>query len=193
MTESRPQSVSTTLLQRVRNKDDSAWERLVLLFTPVVRGWCRRWGVPSNDEDDILQEVFVKVARSIDKFRRDRPGDTFRGWLRLVCRGRIADHFRKRGNTTPLADEHALAALEAPGEDPGAFTEAELALIYRQAVEQVKDEFQKSTFQAFELMAIERYSANQAAQALGMTAAAVYKAKHRVSRRLREELDDLLT
>jgi Transposase IS66 family len=41
----------------------------------------------------VRQEVFQTVARGIAGFRRDRPGDSFRGWLYTSTRSRLLDHY----------------------------------------------------------------------------------------------------
>jgi RNA polymerase sigma-70 factor (ECF subfamily) len=48
------------------------------------------------DAADVRQEVFLSVARKIDDFRRDRAGDTFRGWLHRITQNKLHDHERKR-------------------------------------------------------------------------------------------------
>ena len=77
---------SLTLLQRLRAKEPDAWQTLVHLYTPLLHHWCARSGIQGADADDILQEVFRAVAAHLDSFRYDRPGDTFRGWLRAISR-----------------------------------------------------------------------------------------------------------
>ncbi|MDA1232942.1 MAG: sigma factor [Planctomycetota bacterium] len=74
-------TTSLSLLARVRAQEESAWDRLVHIYTPLVRRWCRKWSLQPDDVADISQEVFSGVARGIDGFRRDNPGDSFRGWL----------------------------------------------------------------------------------------------------------------
>lgn len=73
-------SISTTLLRLAKQFDDQAWSRLVYAFSPCVYGWFRRWGVAENDAPDLVQEVLIKLSKSILKFQRDTPGATFR-WL----------------------------------------------------------------------------------------------------------------
>src|SRR5262245_5033284 len=84
---------SLTLVDRVRTRDEDAWKRLVGLYSPLVLYWCGRWGVRGEDARDVVQEVFQAVAAGIADFRRDRPGDTFRGWLRGVTRNKVLMHF----------------------------------------------------------------------------------------------------
>src|SRR4051794_36638433 len=89
-------STSRSLLRRMRADDPAAWERLVTLYAPLVWYWCQRAGLPLQDAADVAQEVFQAVATHVDHFHGDRPGDTFRGWLRRITANKVRDHFRKR-------------------------------------------------------------------------------------------------
>src|SRR5262249_21935918 len=77
---------SRSLLERIKANDDAAWDRLIRLYAPLVYRWCRRWDLPEQEIGDVLQEVFQAVATHISGFRREREGDTFRGWLRTIAR-----------------------------------------------------------------------------------------------------------
>src|SRR6185369_14090212 len=90
------QATSLTLLQRVQASQPAAWERLVDLYAPLVLHWCRRGGLNGQDADDVFQEVFRSVAEHVGDFRRDRPGDSFRGWLRTITRNKVLDYFRRQ-------------------------------------------------------------------------------------------------
>src|SRR5271155_5464803 len=92
-----PQATSLTLIERARAHDEGAWTRIVRLYTPLVRTWCVRSGLQENDTDDVVQEVFRSALAGLDDFHRDRPGDTFRGWLRVITRNSLALHFRRKG------------------------------------------------------------------------------------------------
>ena len=87
-------ATSRTLLERARNKDGDAWWRLIELYSPLVAHWCGHGGIRGLHAEDIIQQVFQAVALNLDEFRRDRPGDTFRGWLRVITRNKLLDHFR---------------------------------------------------------------------------------------------------
>jgi RNA polymerase sigma-70 factor (ECF subfamily) len=137
--------------------------------------------------------VFKAVATGLDGFRRDRPGDTFRGWLRGITRYKILDHIRRRagdveaqGGSEALKQLHQLAEQELP-ED----TEDDLGGLYRRALELVRGEFEPRTWEAFWRSAVDGQSPAEIAAALGVTPAAVRKAKSRVLHRLRQEVGDL--
>src|SRR5437764_1321838 len=97
------QPTSLTLLERVRSNDQDAWRRLVRVYEPLVRHWVGSGGVPHADTDDLIQDVFQAAAGGLEMFRRDRPGDTFRGWLRGIARHLIARNFQRRANQAQAA------------------------------------------------------------------------------------------
>ncbi len=185
-----------SLLERARAKDEVAWHRLMALYRPLVLYWCARKGVAAADCEDVTQEVFTATARALAHFRRDRPGDTFRGWLRAVTSNQILLYFRRRLGR-PLAEggSEALQRLQElpdPLTEPVPGEETEMSRLYRQALEQVRCEFEDSSWRAFWLTAIENREPASVVGELGMTTAAIRQAKSRILRRIKQELGDLL-
>jgi RNA polymerase sigma-70 factor (ECF subfamily) len=135
------------------------------------------------------------VARSIDGFRHDRPGDTFRGWLYSITRNKIRDRLRKAeapgvGGTDAQLRLAALPAEDADPESP-ADPEGERAL-YMQAIEMIRGEFEPKSWQAFWRVTVDGRSAADVAAELGMSRNAVYLARSRILGRLREEFQGLI-
>jgi len=188
-------STSLSLLDRARQRDQHAWSRLVFLYGPMVDYWCRGWGVQGSDADDLKQEVFQAVSGALQSFRRDRPGDSFRGWLRVIAHRKFLDQCRKKqrqpdamGGSTA---QHRL--LQVPGPDGGDDdAPEEVRRLHHRALEVVRGEFEVRTWQAFWQCGVEGKSPVDVGRDMGMTPAAVRKAKSRVLRRLKEELGDLL-
>src|SRR5438128_2738587 len=92
---------SSSLLARVQAQEQAAWNRLVHLYSPLVFRWGRRAGLQEADALDVGQEVFQAVWRTVHKFHRDRPGATFRGWLRTITGSKVADFYRRRQHQPP--------------------------------------------------------------------------------------------
>ncbi len=168
------------------------------LYSPLVYHWCARAEVRGADADDVSQEVFRAVAGHLQDFRRDRPGDTFRGWLRVITRNMILLHFRRRGRqpqgsggTDALLQLHEVPDRTAELPDD---VEAEMEMddLRQRALELVRIEFEERTWQMFWLTFVEERSPVDIAAELGVTAAAVRMAKSRVLRRLKEEFADLI-
>jgi RNA polymerase sigma-70 factor (ECF subfamily) len=148
------------------------------------------------DAADVGQQVFLAVARKVRDFRRDRKGDTFRGWLRTITRSKICDHLRalpearaEGGDATLRLQE--MAAEESGGSDPETERREE-GLLYRRALELIQTEFEARTWQAFWQVVIDGRSPQDVARDLGTTPNAVYLARSRVLKRLREEFVDLV-
>jgi RNA polymerase sigma-70 factor (ECF subfamily) len=191
-----PSSISSTLLERIKANRPEAWARLAALYGPVVYRWCRQTGVPRDDAPDLVQEVFAGIALHVADFRRDRPGDSFAAWLRTITHNKIRDYYRSRRGR-PMAQEGTDAQaqlLEVPDlPEPSETTDPrELrGLVLPIGLELVRAEFEDRTWEAFRRVAIERQPAVRVAAELGMTIQAVYQAKSRVLRRLRQDLEGL--
>jgi RNA polymerase sigma-70 factor (ECF subfamily) len=193
------QGTSLTLLQRLRSNEPDAWRRLVQLYTPLVYHWCNRQGLRHADADDLVQEVFQAVSTSLEQFRRDRPGDTFRGWLRGITRNLILVHFRRQGRQ-PLASGgtdafQKLQEVPAGGvsaEEADADPAEEVTGLYRRALELVRGHFEERTWQGFWQTVVEGRSPVDVAADLGVSPTAIRMAKSRVLRRLKEEVGDLI-
>jgi RNA polymerase sigma-70 factor (ECF subfamily) len=190
------QATPLSLLERVRANDPEAWRRLVELYRPLVLFWCRRGGLRGPDAEDVAQEVFAGAATGLAGFRRDRPGDTFRGWLRGITRNQVLLHFR-RAQGQPRAEGGSdawqqLQGVADPLAGPADDEAAEVDHLYRRALEQVRSEFGAPIWEAFWQTAIEGSSPAALADELGMTPAAIRQAKSRVLRRLKQELGELL-
>ncbi len=189
-------TTSRSLLVRVKDNERQAWDRLVTLYAPLVYHWCQKLDVSPDDAPDVVQEVFKSVAQRIESFRKERSQDTFRGWLRVITRNKAIDHYRRLGKQATAAGgteaQHRLAAVAAPNFDDDADDPADKHLLFHQALEQIRADFQPKTWQAFWRVVVEDRTPAEAAVELDMTAGAIRVAKCRVLQRLREELGDLL-
>jgi RNA polymerase sigma-70 factor (ECF subfamily) len=152
--------------------------------------------LPRQEAADVFQEVFQSVAAHIRDFHRDRPGDTFRGWLRTITRNKVHDHFRVRSHEPQGAGGSDAKAWWS--QLPGSCESTEplegqerYDHLFHQALELIKTEFQERTWQAFWRVVVEGQSPQAVAQELNMSPGAIRVAKCRVLRRLRLELGDL--
>lgn len=110
-------STSLTLLQRVRRREDrDAWERFVVLYTPLLLRWVQRSGLSEEDAVDLVQDVFATLLVELPRFEYDAHRGPFRAWLKTVTLNQCRDRHRKRliAQGRGGDDEH-LAAV--PGSD----------------------------------------------------------------------------
>lgn len=169
------------------------------LYGPLVYRWCRRANLQETDAVDIGQDVFQAVFKAIDGFDHTIPGASFRGWLRRITINKIHDFNRRKqpGTEGEGGSEAQKKLSEIPekldvevdhvpahdGEDDG--------IVFNAAIELVLAEFSEKTRQAFIRLIVNRQAPEDVAKELGMTRNAVYLARSKVTRRLREELAGL--
>jgi RNA polymerase sigma-70 factor (ECF subfamily) len=166
-----------------------------------VRYWCRKSGLTDDAADDLVQETFAAVLRGLPTFQRPSAGGSFRGWLRTIVRNKLTDYHRARrdkaaasGGTEAHLNLGNLAdplAGDFDGPAPDARETTETGLVFRAAVDLIRAEFETVTQQAFWATTVEERQPADVAAELGITLNAVYKAKSRVLRRLREVLEGL--
>ncbi|HEX5102165.1 MAG TPA: sigma-70 family RNA polymerase sigma factor [Pirellulaceae bacterium] len=192
-------STSRSLLSRLKTSDAAAWNRLVVLYAPLVHHWCRQFGLPTREAADVLQDVFQAVAANIERYHRDAPGDSFRGWLRAITRSKVMDHFRRRSSQPEAAGGtealQRLGQLPAPADfmdgDSLAADQAPVRALFESALSLIRPQFEDRTWQAFWRTAVEDQPAADVAAELSMSPGAVRVAKCRVLQRLREELGEM--
>lgn len=189
---------SSGLLHRVQAQDAEAWQRFVQLYGPLIYRWCVQAGVREADIDDITQEVFRSVAGAIATFRHDRSGDSLRAWLRTITLNKICDLIRRQpiggegvGGSAAM-QQMLLVAEQALSDLDPASAEADRMLLYRQAIESILADFEEQTQRAFYRVVVAEQQPAEVAEALGMSINAVYLARSRVMRRIREEFKGIL-
>ena len=194
-----PATTCSSLLIRVRDRADAgAWGRFVALYSPLLRDWLRRNGIPPHDHDDLVQDVLHAVAKEMPDFTYDRQAGGFRGWLRTVLTNRLRNYWRQR-QSRPLAtgDERFVATVLEQLEDPRSgmsevWDREHDEHVVATLLELVRGDFGPETWEAFRRTALDGQAVAPVAVALGLTANAVKLARHRVLKRLRQEAEGLI-
>jgi RNA polymerase sigma-70 factor (ECF subfamily) len=184
------QTTSPTLLRRLQSAADrEAWEQFVEIYTPVLYRWARASRLSDQDACDLLQDVFVLLLGNLPKFSYDPQKGRFRAWLRTVTSNKLREKKRRRSETFV---ESQRAALE-PEDDRSPFWEEEFRdELIEQAMRVMQRDFEPSTWKACWETAFHGRPAAEVGAELGLSAGAVYVARSRVLRRLRQELLGLL-
>ena len=184
---------SQSLLGLARTHDPMAWERLVRVYSPAIFGWAKRVGLDDEDSADVVQEVWIGVNRGLENFRRDRPADTFRGWLWTITRNKIGDLFRRREDSAVACGgtDGVRLLQNVPEVEPADDSATSSSDIFQQALDIIRKDFQEPTWQAFWRMVVLGQPAREVASQLSMAPNAVHQARFRVLQRLRKELVDL--
>lgn len=163
-----------TLLARANDGDGAAFARFLTAVTPTLRAVIRRRGdgLPADQHEDILQEVLLAIHLKRQTWRRNEP---VRPWLYALARYKVVDAFRRKGSRINLPIEDFVEVL--PDENAAVplserDTEVMLGLIDARSAVLVR------------AMALDGQSAEEAGQAVGLTAGAARVVLHRAIRRL---------
>ncbi len=94
------------LIEQCLRKDNAAWEMVIERFRRRVFRIAYKFTGKHDQAEDLTQEVFLKVFKSLDKFNQDADFST---WLSSVARNYCIDHYRARKREKEVLVEDALA------------------------------------------------------------------------------------
>ncbi len=104
----------SSLVSRCLRGDDAAWEELVRLHTRRIYALCYRFTNQGSEAQDLSQEVFLRVFRTLRTFRSTEG--SFSTWLARVTRNLLIDHYRRtRQDRVTDSIEEQLPVLEEEG------------------------------------------------------------------------------
>jgi RNA polymerase sigma-70 factor (ECF subfamily) len=108
-TPAAPVEELNALVRRCLQGDGQAWRQIVESQHRRVYGLCYRFTGSASDAEDLTQDVFLKVYRSLQTFDVDRG--SFQSWLTALTRNLLVDHFRR------TRAEMTTGSLDAGWED----------------------------------------------------------------------------
>jgi RNA polymerase sigma-70 factor (ECF subfamily) len=171
-------------------QDAEAWQTFVDTYAPLVYRHCRGRGLQDADAADVTQEVLAETVRCLRTFVYQPERGRFRDWLGTLTYRRLARFFARKGRGAGAgggAADEVLDGTAAPPPDPE-WADAFNGHVLSVALERIRPNFEPSTWRVFERVWLEQRPAPEAAGELNVPVEAVYLAKSRVLKRLREEV-----
>ena len=145
--------------------------------------------------DEVVQEVLMSVASAIDRFDADRAG-SFRGWLTRITRNATIDRFRTLASRHETIDASGVLRKldDAAGSEriEDEFEQDRRKQLFRWAAGQVRRATGETNWMAFWKTSIDGISITEVALELGISEGAVYVARCRILKRIRELVHDRL-
>ena len=173
------------------------WERLVRVYSPLLREWLRRYDLQESDADDLVQDVLIVVSSELVRFRHTGRTGAFRAWLRTILVHRLRHWWRSQkyrpvapGDTSFLEQ---LRQLDDPNSELSHLwnTEHDRHLT-RQLFAIVEPQVSETHWQAFYRLALMAQDPEKVGADLGISRNAAIVAKHRVLKALRRAGQGLL-
>jgi RNA polymerase sigma-70 factor (ECF subfamily) len=110
--------VDLELVTRAAGGDQAAFQALVERHRSMVYRVAHQFAGNHHDAEDIAQEVFIKVYRSLDRFRQDAQ---LTSWLYRIVMNACIDHRRRQhpASSAPFGEEAEHRMLNTLEERPG--------------------------------------------------------------------------
>src|SRR5262245_19943391 len=144
-----------SLLRRIRDpRDAEAWNVFVEVYGPLVYRHCRRRGLQHADAEDVTQQVFAQVNRSIRAFEYRSEEGRFRDWLGTLTRNKVYRFWKRQAGEVPAQGRgegpDGLNTVPAPEPDTE-WAEEFNRHVLETAVARVRPRLEDLTWRAFEL------------------------------------------
>lgn len=188
---------STMLLDGLRDPgNQTVWRDYVDRYRPLLVDYGRRLGLPPADAEDVAQQALMAFATAYRDGKYDPEKGRLRAWLFGIARTTIRNwRSRQRARELQVAESGASTGFFARIEDEDhlerLWEERWQQAVLQQCLVEVRREVEDKTFRAFELFARQGRPAREVADELGMSQNAVFGAKRRVLRRIREILPEM--
>ena len=185
-----------SLIVRLKDRaDQEAWSEFVEIYRPVICRFACYKGLQFADAEDLAQQVLAAVAKAIDGWQPDESRGRFRAWLQRIAQNLIINLVTRRPADRAVGDDeirHLLAEWPGPeGPDSELLRTEYRRELFNWAARQIRIEFQPATWLAFWRTAVEGMPIETVARQLGKKPGALYAARSRVMRRLRERIVQL--
>jgi len=189
-----PETRPSLLFRLADRGDATAWGEFAQIYTPVVHRLARQKGLQPADADDLVQQVLSAISKAIERWEVDPERGRFRTWLYRVTQNQIINAFTRRAPDRAAGDSAiALRLNERPSQDGPTSQQIRLEFrreVFRWAAHQVQAEFSATNWQAFWQTAVEGRSVEEVAKELNLTCGAVYTARSRAMKRLKDKVQE---
>lgn len=191
-------------ITRLKDWDDQdSWKQFFDTYSELILNVARKAGLRDAEAHEVVQETVISVSKSIGQFKTGSEHGSFKSWLLNTTRWRIMDQFRKRrklegyvqsipGTVGDEREGRTRTMERLPGPDRSGIEtswDEEWAKHRLQvALRRLRPKVRAKSFQIFQLLVAKQLSPDEVTKLLGVSRAAVYVTKHRLSKLFREEL-----
>ena len=188
------ESTRSSVLRAVANtENEAAWQRLFDLYAGFVFSIARSKGLGDADADDIVQVVFMDLARNLPTFQYDRARGKFRSYLSGLVNWRVMDKLKAGKRDTDLKASFWEEAKSAASSGDGGFAEREWqAAALEEALRRIKPEVNPEHYAAFVASAIEGQDTEIVMRLYGVSGDNLYQIRKRLTAKLRETVASVL-
>lgn len=191
------ETTRSSVLKALGDKGNAAaWNRFFDLYAGFVFSIARDRGLNAEDADDVVQEVFSALARTMGKFQYDRAKGKFRSYLLSLVIWRVMDHLRAKQSEAKAIAHLAGDLPDMP--DPSSVTVDEFtdqewrAAAQEEAFRRLRAVVKPDHYAAYVASVVEGMDTDTVTKLYGVTRDNLYQIRSRLSAQLKVIYDQVL-
>ena len=185
-------TTSLSLLERIREGDEISWHEFFERYQPFIIALGRSRGLTWEESDDLVQLVMMAFFGESRHFVYHPEMGRFHNYLGTIIRNQTFDLLRRR--QTRAAHFTALDSVDKEAMEDvfdAAWRQEYQKQMFRDALQELKAFVSVSTWQAYELYAVQQRNADDVAAHLNMTKANIYNCKTRCDKQMKKILEKM--
>ena len=182
-----------SLINKLKDPADAlSWAEFFHRYQFVVHGIARKRGLSQHDAEDVVQEVFQRVAKSICNFEAGRRPGSFRAWLFQLTRWRAEDkaHQHRRAGANEEIENHEVE-MSCPANQGESLEKEARKHILDVLFHRLEGKVPQKQLQAFRMMVVDEVPVDRVCELFKITRNFAYVLRHRILLRLKEEAAQL--
>jgi len=193
-------TLTTSFVRRLRDRDEAAWFELWQVFGPVLRAQLSKWGrgrIGVETVRDLTQETLAALSDSIDRYDPSR-GARFSTWLLSIAKHALGDEIDRRmalkrgaGRKPTEFDERFMATSGTVEADEVYEKNVFRAKVYA-AIRKTEPEADFLQFQVYRMRVFDGLSGKNVAEQLGISEPTVSRHLQRIRSLLRRRLAETI-
>ncbi len=193
-------TLTTSFVKRLRDRDEAAWFELWETFGPVLRGQLAKWGrgrIGVETVRDLTQETLAALSDSIDRYDPSR-GARFSTWLLSIAKHALGDEIDRRmalkrgGGRKPTEFDERFMGEAATIEADAAYEQSVFRAKVYAAIRKTETEAEFMPFQVYRMRVFDGMPGKDVAVQLGVSEPTVSRYLQRIRELLRRRLAETI-
>lgn len=187
------ESTRSSVLMAVANtENEAAWQRFFDLYAGFIFSIARSKGLKPEDADDIVQMVFVDLARNLPSFKYDQEKGRFRSYLAALVNWRVIDRLKAVRRDADLKAGF-MEEAKATGQGDDEFADLEWkSIAMDNALRRIKSTVRPEHYAAFVASTVEGQDTETVMKLYNLSRDNLYQIRKRLSERLRKVMSEVL-
>lgn len=193
-------TLTTSFVRRLRERDETAWFELWEIFGPVLRAQLAKWGrgqIGVETVRDLTQETLAALSDSIDRYDPSR-GARFSTWLLSIAKHALGDEIDRRmalkrgGGKKPAEFDERYMAQAAHVEADEQYEQRIFRAKVYAAIRNTESQADFMQFQVYRMRVFDSMAGKDVAEQLGVSEPTVSRYLHKVRDLLRRRLSEVV-